>query len=82
MIRLVLLGGLVSLALLYMRHGYGRQIERAPKERDWLKVLRKMANGDQDVIDQLIADEARRDPGGHRQAWARAAVKRWRADLR
>lgn len=82
MLRLVLLGGLVSLAILYIRYGHGSRVERAPKQRDWLRVLRKMANGDQATIDQLIADEARRDPGGHRQAWARAAVKRWRADLR
>ncbi|MGK0358733.1 MAG: hypothetical protein ACI9U2_001026 [Bradymonadia bacterium] len=82
MLRLVLLGSLVSLAILYVRYGHGSGIQRAPKERDWLKVLRKMAHGDQDTIDQLIADEARRNPAGHRQQWARAAVERWRADLR
>lgn len=82
MLRFVLIAGLVSFALLYLRLGHGRDIERAPKQRDWVKVLRRMANGDQDLIDQLIAKEARRDPGAHRQAWARSAVKRWRADLR
>lgn len=82
MIRLVFIAGLVSLAFLYLRYGHGSGIKRAPKEKDWLRELRKMTRGDQATIDRLIAAEQKRNPGGHRQAWAKAAVKRWQADLR
>lgn len=82
MARLVLLGGLVALAFLYLRFGHGRKAQRAPPQKDWIRELEKMARGDRDTIDRLIAAEQTRNPGGHRQAWAKAAVKRWEADLR
>lgn len=82
MVRILLVVGLVALAFLYLRFGHGSKGQKAPKQKDWLRELRKMTGGDQETIDRLIAAEQKRNPGGHRQQWARAAVKRWEADLR
>lgn len=80
--RMLIVVGFVALAFLYVRYGHGSKVQKAPKEKDWVRELRKMARGDQETIDRLIAAEHKRNPGGHRQQWAKAAVKRWEADLR
>lgn len=75
MARWLLVVGLVSLAITWMRLGMGNDApKRARPVKNWLKELRRLA--DPDTVDQLLAEEARRNPAGHRQVWAQAAVER------
>jgi hypothetical protein len=75
MARWLLVVGLVSLAFTWMRFASTDDVRPKPKPRNWLKELHKAVQDPQEM-DRLIAEEARRNPAGHRQLWAKAALER------